>query len=83
MPRSAILGIGVLTFLITLYFTWIEVQRTSVCDTTYIYEGYAPVELPSELIQKFPRYKLVRYVDRAPHLQQGEIFFTSPPFYYN
>jgi len=71
MPRGAILWVGVITLLIAIYHNWGEVQRTSICDTTYIYEGYAAVGLPSYITAAFPRYKLVRYNDNAPHLQKG------------
>lgn len=71
MPRGAILWVGVITLLIAIYHNWREVQRTSICDTTYIYEGYADIALPSDITAAFPRYKLVRYNDNAPHLQQG------------
>ncbi|KAG7675103.1 hypothetical protein KSW81_002606 [Nannochloris sp. 'desiccata'] len=70
MPRGAILWVGVITLLIAIYHNWREVQRTSICDTTYIYEGYADIALPSDITAAFPRYKLVRYNDNAPHLQQ-------------
>lgn len=71
MPRAAILWVGVITLSIAIYYIWQEVQRTSICDTTYIYEGYADVPLPSDIIAAFPRYKLVRYNDNDPHLQKG------------
>lgn len=39
------------------------------CETTYVYEGYEPVDLPSNLTSRFPGYyKVVRYVDRDPRL---------------
>jgi hypothetical protein len=72
MPRATILWVGAITLLIAIYYTWQEVQRTSICDTTYIYEGYADVALPSDITAAFPRYKLVRYNDNAPLLQHGK-----------
>ena len=71
--KSLLIATGLITFLIGLHFTWLDVQRASICDTTYINEGYATVELPPALAAAFPRYKLVRYVDRSPHLQKGTI----------
>jgi hypothetical protein len=80
MPRGIIIWVGVITLLITIYYTWREVQRTSVCETTYIYEGYVDVPLPSDITNAFPRYKLVRYIDNAPQLQQGKRVVKFAPF---
>jgi hypothetical protein len=86
MPRGTILWVGLITLSIAIYYNWQEVQRTSICDTTYIYEGYADVPLPSDITAAFPRYKLVRYNDNAPQLQQGTFTFfriNYLPYYYS
>eukprot|EP00887_Chlorella_sp_A99_P004760 scaffold4.g4760.t1 len=43
-----------------------------LCDTTYLYEGYQREELPSNFAERFPRYSLIRFVDRDPKLAAVE-----------
>ena len=71
MPKFVAFLLGLIPLVISIYYNWLEVQRASICDTTYIYEGYANVELPPDIGIAFPRYKLVRWADNAPQLQHG------------
>lgn len=59
---AAVLG----TLLVVHFYK--ELDDDLLCDTTYIYEGYDSVELPS----KHPRYSILRYFDRDP-LRQEDI----------
>jgi hypothetical protein len=67
------------TALVGVYLARWGEGDSNECETTYIYEGYEPVELPSSLTSRFPRYKVVRYVDQDPALQVHIQSFNQSP----
>jgi hypothetical protein len=65
------LSIGSFIVGVALLHVWSAASRPAVCDTTYIYEGYKAVDLPSQLATAGPRYKLIAWADGDPALNTG------------
>jgi hypothetical protein len=59
-----------LALLLAVHLATVGMQPTT-CDTTYLWEGYAPAVLPPALAVSHPRYRLVRYADKDPKLRNG------------
>jgi len=72
MRAATLVPVALIALIAAVHHTLSEVSRTAACETTYIYEGYEPVELPQHVASLFPQYRLVRYADRDPALQQGK-----------
>lgn len=70
--HSASRMLGWLILVLGAHHNWRQLAKPSACETTYIYEGYGPAELPPEVALAFPRYKLITWADRDPAQRKGE-----------
>lgn len=76
IPTRWVSGALFLLGLATMLIAVVHVVRHDIaangCETTYIYESYEPIALPTNISERFPRYSLYRYVSRHPLQQKGE-----------